>query len=122
MEKIKKETKKGRRESKTEENKRENIGKEVCLDRRCPKHGTISTRGRKFKGHVKKIVGQRAVISVERIAYYAKYKRYIKKKSKLHAHIPKCMTETIKPGSYVLIEECKPLSKITHFVVLEVIK
>lgn len=90
----------------------------VKCEERCNRHGTLSIRGRKFKGTVIKIVNQRAVIEWERITYYPKYERYGHAKSKLHAHIPKCLVEEIKVGDYIEIGECRPLSKITHFAVL----
>ncbi len=96
--------------------------KDLCNDRRCPKHGHISIRGRNFKGYVKKVVGSRAVIEWERILYVPKYERYEKRRSKMHSHIPACLLDNIKTGSYVLIGECRPLSKITHSIVLEIIK
>ena len=108
--------------------KQENINKEstgnlgFCNDRRCPKHGDISIRGRTFKGYVKKIVGNRAVIEWERILYVHKYERYEKRRSKMHSHIPTCFFDKIKTGSYVLVGECRPLSKITHSIVLKIIK
>ena len=91
-------------------------------EEKCNRHGTLSVRGRKFKGTVIKIVGQRAVIEWERIIYYPKYERFGKARSKLHAHIPKCLLEEIKIGEYIEIGECRPISKITHFVTLGVVK
>ena len=85
-----------------------------CEDR-CPFHGTLSIRGRRFDGTITKIVGRRAVIEWERIIYYPKFERFARLKSKLHAHIPKCMLNDIHIGDYVEIGECRPLSKITHF-------
>lgn len=96
--------------------------KEECGDRYCPEHGSISVRGRTFSGYVKKIMGKRAVIEWERIIYIQKYERYAKRKSKMHSHIPDCMAGKVKIGSYVKIGECRPLSKIIHSIVLEVIK
>ncbi len=94
---------------------------EKCSDRNCPMHGSLSVRGRTFKGYVKRIVGKRVVIEFERLVYYPKYERYAKKKSRLHAHIPQCIMPEVKIGSYIKVGECRPLSKITHFVVLEVL-
>jgi len=90
----------------------------VECERRCPWHGDVSVRGRHFKGFVKKIFGQRAVVEWSRVIYYPKYERFAKGKSKVHAHIPKCITNNIKVGDYVEIGECRPLSKIIHFIVL----
>ena len=94
----------------------------VECEERCNVHGTLSVRGRKFEGTVIKIVGQRAVIEWERMLYYPKYEMYSRTKSKLHAHISKCMMAQIKIGNYVEIGECRPLSKLTHFVVIRKIK
>ncbi len=94
----------------------------VECEERCNIHGTLSVRGRKFQGTIRKIVGQRAIIEWERILYFPKYERFGKAKSKLHAHIPKCMFSQIAVGDYVEIGECRPLSKITHFVMLGKVK
>lgn len=91
---------------------------EICKDKNCPKHGSLSVRGRIFKGYIKKIVSKRAVVEWERLIYYRKYERYSKAKSRIHAHLPDCLADKIKTGDYVRVGECKPISKITHFVVL----
>ncbi len=107
-----------------EKSKRKRMSKEErakCEDR-CNRHGTLSVRGRKFEGVIKKLVGQRAVIEWERIVYFPKYERYSRTRSRLHAHVPKCMVSDIKIGDYVEIGECRPLSKITHFVLLNKIR
>ena len=90
----------------------------IECEKRCPWHGEISVRGRHFKGIVKKIISQRAVVEWERVIYYPKYERFAKAKSKVHAHIPKCLINDIKQGDYIEIGECRPLSKIIHFIVL----
>ena len=92
-----------------------------CEDRLCPTHGTLKVRGRTFKGTVKKIIGQRAVVMFERFVYYKKYQRYTRRSTKLHAHIPACLGSSINPGMKVKIGECRPVSKIIHFVVIGVI-
>ena len=93
--------------------------KTIECEKRCPWHGELSVRGRHFKGFVKKIVGQRAVVEWEKVIYYPKYERYAKSRSKVHAHIPKCIMHEIKQGDYIEIGECRRLSKIMHFVVLK---
>jgi len=93
--------------------------KNIECERKCPWHGEIRVRGRHFEGFVKKIVGQRAVVEWQRFIYYPKYERYAKAKSKVHAHIPKCILSQIKQGDYVEIGECRPISKITHFILLK---
>ena len=94
----------------------------VECEERCNLHGTLSVRGRRFQGNVTKIVGQRAVVEWERTTYFPKYERFGKSKSKLHAHIPKCFLQDLKLGDYIEIGECRPLSKITHFVMVGKIK
>ena len=93
--------------------------KTVECEKRCPWHGELSVRGRHFKGFIRKIVGQRAVVEWEKVIYYPKYERYAKSRSKVHAHIPKCIMHEIKQGDYIEIGECRRLSKIMHFVVLK---
>ena len=108
--------------NKQEEISSQIMGNDFCRDRRCPKHGSISIRRRNFNGYIKKIVGNRAVIEWERILYIPKYERYEKRRSKIHSHIPSCILDNIKEGDYVLIGECRPLSKIINSIVLEIIK
>jgi len=88
-----------------------------CNDKFCPKHGQISLRGRIFKGKVISKFPKRVAIEFERPLYIQKYERYAKKKTKLHARLPDCISEKIKIGDYVEIKECRPISKIIHFIV-----
>jgi len=97
--------------------KNEKMNEKGCKDKRCPFHGEIALRGRKFKGYITKIVGRRAVIEWERTVYYAKFERFAKTKSKIHAYIPECLANIIKVGDYVKAVECRPISKILHFIV-----
>jgi small subunit ribosomal protein S17 len=93
--------------------------KEACSDVNCPFHGTLSVRGQVITG---KVVSDRMMgtVVVERqyLHYVRKYKRYEKRSSKLHAHSPPCIQA--KTGDTVRIAECRPLSKTTTFVVVEV--
>ena len=77
----------------------------------------VGTRGRIFKGFIIKKFPARVVVEFERTVYVPKYERYYKKKTKLHARLPKNINAEI--GDLVKIQECRPLSKIIHFVVLE---
>ena len=96
--------------------------KNVECENNCNIHGILSVRGRKFEGTIIKLVGQRAVIEWERIIYFPKYERYARTRSRLHAHIPKCMLSEVKLGDYAEVGECRPISKITHFVLLRRIR
>ncbi len=88
-----------------------------CTDKYCPKHGHTSLRGRIFKGKVISKNPKRVAIEFERTLYIKKYERYSKKKTKLHARLPQCMEEEIQIGDYIEIKECRPISKIIHFIV-----
>lgn len=89
-----------------------------CKDFACPKHGSISLRGRSFYGNVIKKFPKRVVIEFERTIFVRKYERYAKRKTKLHARLPDCMSKEINIGDYIEIKECRPISKIIHFVVV----
>ena len=80
----------------------------------------VPTRGRTFEGTVTKKFPTRVVIEFERTVYIIKYERYARKKTRLHARLPQGMD--INVGDYVKVRECRPLSKIIHFVVIEKIR
>lgn len=94
----------------------------ACNDRDCPIHGTLRIRGRIFEGKVIKKFPKRIVIEFERMIYVRKYERYAKSRTKIHARLPTCMEQEINLGDLVQVGECRPLSKITHFVVIKKIK
>jgi small subunit ribosomal protein S17 len=94
------------------------VEKIECNDFACPTHGQISLRGRSFRGTVIKKFPKRVVIEFERTIYIKKYERYSKRKTKLHARLPECMNKEINLGDYIEIRECRPISKIVHFVVV----
>jgi len=113
------EKKKKKEEAKPERKSQE---KAECRDIKCPFHGTLSLRGRVFRGTVVKRFPKRAVIEFERTIYFRKFERFAKSKTKLHAHVPECMEASINLGDYVKIRECRKLSKIISFVVTEKIR
>jgi len=92
-----------------------------CTDPKCPFHGTLPVRGQILKGIVvsdkmdKTVVVQRTFVKK-----IAKYERYEKRKTKVHAHNPPCISA--KQGDNVTIAECRPLSKTKSYVVIEVAK
>lgn len=93
-----------------------------CLDSKCPFHGGLSLRGRTFRGTVIKKFPKRVVIQFEKIIYIPKYERYLKSQTNLHAHLPDCLAEEINLGDYIEIKECRKLSKIISFVVVNKIR
>jgi len=110
------------KKTKTVERKGANVVTGACTDRDCPIHGHLKAHGRSFQGFVRKKFPRRVVIEFERMIYVQKYERYKRSKTKLHARVPHCMEEQIKIGDLIEIKECRPLSKIIHFVVIKVVK
>jgi small subunit ribosomal protein S17 len=115
------------KETKVEQKK---VAKAVCKDRDCSVHGNLNVRGRVFEGRVIRKFPRRITIEFERMVYirkyerYAKskyirkYERYAKSKTKIHARLPECMEGKIDVGDLVRVQECRPLSKIIHFIVI----
>ncbi|MBU3913468.1 MAG: 30S ribosomal protein S17 [Nanoarchaeota archaeon] len=110
------------KKEKIEEKKKEIAAGAVCDDKQCPEHGTLSARGRIFEGTVVKKHLRRIAIELERTVYIKKYERYMKKKTRLHARVPMCKEQSVQIGDYVQIQECRPLSKIIHFVYIKTIR
>ncbi len=80
----------------------------------------VATRGRVFQGHVIKVFPTRIVVEFERTVYVPKYERYTKTKTRLHARLPAGVPVAV--GDQVQVRECRPLSKIIHFVMTDVIR
>jgi len=115
-------TKKEKTERKSENEKDKKIVETMCKDKDCHIHGNLKVRGRIFKGKVIKKFHKRIVIEFERMIYIRKYERYAKSKTKIHARLPICMEKEINVGDLIRVQECRPLSKIIHFVVLGKVK
>jgi len=90
-----------------------------CKDIECPRHGSLKSRGRIFEGIVTKKFPRRVVIEFDRVLYVRKYERYAKGTTRIHARLPDCMVEEVHLGDLIKVQECRPLSKIIHFVVIE---
>jgi len=95
---------------------------EAVCNKDCPTHGNLKARGRTFEGKVIKKFSKRIAIEFERMIYVKKYERYKKSKTKIHARLPACMVKEINLGDLIKVQECRPLSKIIHFVVIKKIK
>jgi len=102
--------------------KKTEIADAVCNDKDCHIHGNLKTRGRVFEGKVTRKFHKRITIEFERMIYVRKYERYAKSKTKIHARLPNCMEKDINIGDLVQVRECRPLSKIIHFVIIKKIK
>jgi small subunit ribosomal protein S17 len=111
-----------KKEKKVKKERMSDIAEAEEKDKECPFHGNLKLRGRIFEGKVIKKFPRRVTIEFERRAYVKKYERYKKSKTKIHARLPKCLEKEIKVGDLIKIQECRPLSKIIHFVVIKILK
>jgi len=95
-----------------------------CADKKCPFHGSdaVKLRGRTFEGEVITKLPGRVKIQFDRFLYDRKYERFDKRRTKLHARLPDCLKEQIQLGDWIQITECRPLSKIIHFIVTKKIR
>ena len=82
----------------------------------------VGTRGKIFEGKVIKKFHKRLTIEFERMIYVKKYERYAKSRTKIHARLPESLEKEIKVGDFIRVQECRPLSKIIHFIVIKKVK
>lgn len=98
-----------------------NPPKLACSDPHCPYHGHLSVRGRIFEGNVISDKMDRGiVVEWDYLLELPKYKRFMRKKSRVPAHNPPCINA--RTGNVVRIAECRPISKTKSFVVIETVK
>ncbi|MEW9490727.1 MAG: 30S ribosomal protein S17 [Candidatus Aramenus sulfurataquae] len=89
----------------------------TCDDKNCPYHGSLRVRGMVFEGVLLKLrANKTGVFERDYVIYNSKYKRYERRKSKIHVHVPPCVN--VKEGDKVIIGECRPVAKSVAFVVL----
>ncbi|MBN2537211.1 30S ribosomal protein S17 [candidate division WOR-3 bacterium] len=68
-------------------------------------------------GKVKSAKMQKTVVvEIERLELHTKYKKYIKRRSKLYAHDERAECQ---PGDRVLLTETRPLSKLKRWRVVK---
>jgi small subunit ribosomal protein S17 len=86
----------------------------------CPFYGELPVRGQVIEGTVVSTDMDRTVV-VEREyeVKVPKYDRYMKRRSKIPAHVPGVL-EPLSVGDDVKIAETRPLSKTKSHVVVEV--
>ena len=96
-----------------------NAGKgENCTDKKCPRHGGLSVRGRQFTGVVVSTkMRKTAIVEWEWQRTIPKFERYEKRNTNLKVHNPACIDA--KEGDVVRVHECRPLSKSKSFVIVE---
>ncbi|WP_149785022.1 30S ribosomal protein S17 [Halorubrum aquaticum] len=86
---------------------------------KCPFYGQLSVRGQLREGTVVSTDMEKTVI-VEREydVFVPKYDRYMKRRSRIPAHVPGVL-EPLEEGDEVTIAETRPLSKTKSHVVVE---
>ncbi len=108
------------KKTETKEKKEANVAQTItnCTDRKCVLHGGLPARGRVFEGIVLSDKMQKTVtVEWPRLFYIPKFERYEKRRSKVHAHNPACISA--KTGERVRIVETRPLTKTVKFAVVE---
>ena len=114
--------KKNIEESKKNAKLAEAVNNKECKDIKCHIHGSLKARGRTFEGKVVRKLDKRVAIEFERMIYIRKYERYARKKTRIHARLPLCMEKSVNIGDLIKVQECRPVSKIIHFVVIKKLK
>ncbi len=95
-----------------------NLPSASCEDTNCPYHGKLKLRGRIFAGIVvSDKMDLSATVEWHHTAAMPKYERYMRRKSRVSVHNPKCIKA--HKGDKVRIAECRPLSKTKKFVIIE---
>jgi small subunit ribosomal protein S17 len=93
----------------------------TCDDDECPWHGHLKVRGGLLVGRVIKLRGRKlAIVERDYLVYVSKFKRYERRRSRIHARVPPCISLNL--GDNVLIGETRPLAKSVSWVVLGVLK
>ena len=94
---------------------------DTCTDKDCPFHGTLPVRGQILEGYVvsDKMQGT-AVVKRDYMRNIQKYERLEKRSNKYLVHNPSCLG--VVTGDNVKIMECRPLSKMVSFVIIEKMK
>ncbi len=91
-----------------------------CTDKKCPFHGSLRLRGAVFRGKVLSAKERKsAVVGIDYTRKVRKYQRLEKRRSKLHCHVPPCIS--VKEGDRVEVSECRKLSKTKAHVITKVI-
>jgi small subunit ribosomal protein S17 len=97
----------------------EKIKKEKSESKNLATASGVAVRGRIFKGVVTRKFPKRIAIEFDRTVKIPKFERFMKKKTRIHARLPDEMASQIHIGDLIRVQECRPLSKMIHFVVIE---
>ncbi|CCC82156.1 30S ribosomal protein S17 [Thermoproteus tenax] len=89
----------------------------ACDDPECPWHGHLKIRPKTLEVVVESVrMHKAAVVIHEWVHYVPKYKRYERRRRKIHVRVPECIE--VKPGDKVIIAETRPLAKTIAWVVI----
>ncbi len=88
-----------------------------CKDTNCPFHGNTSVRGKTFSGTVESKNEKTVTVKWQYYHRVPKYERYMRKNTKVMAHLPPCID--VNKGDEVKVGETRPISKGKSFVVVE---
>lgn len=94
--------------------------KTECKDKKCPFHGTLNVKKKSFTGTVvSDKMHNTVVVEWSRRVYIPKYERYTNKRTKISVHNPECINA--KEGDVVKIYATRPISKMVHATIVEVL-
>jgi len=80
-------------------------------------HGGLKIRGTVAKARVASAKEHKsAVVEIPRVHKVRKYERYEKRRSRIHVHVPECIS--VREGDTVEIGECRKLSKTKAHVII----
>ncbi|CAL4323815.1 30S ribosomal protein S17 [Buchnera aphidicola] len=80
----------------------------------------MSEKSKFLQGYVKSNSMKKTItVIIERFIKHPIYKKFIKKRTKLHVHDEKNQCSV---GDKVLVRECRPISKTKSWILVEVIK
>lgn len=86
----------------------------------CPFYGELSVRGQILNGIVASAdMDKTVIVEREYDVFVPKYDRYMKRRSRVPAHVPGVL-DHVSVGDRVRIAETRPLSKTKSHVVVEV--
>jgi small subunit ribosomal protein S17 len=88
---------------------------------KCPFYGSLSVRGQTLEGTVVSTdMAKTVIVEREYDVFVPKYDRYMKRRSRIPAHVPGVL-EPLSVGDEVRIAETRPLSKTKAHVVVQVV-
>ncbi len=89
-----------------------------CEDKNCPKHGSLRTHGRVFRGTILEAkAAKTATVQWQRKYFLPKFERYERRFTRIHVHNPECIAA--KKGDIVEITSCRKLAKTKSFVITQ---